>query len=173
MKTRYNDVSGLLPDYIGGTLDEADAERVRIHLIGCRECDLEISILKSMTAAEIPDPGDVFFARARERAMSEFKREKGGRTEFSRLRRFLTPVMAAAAACCLIIVMFAYFHHDNYSLTRTADTEEAAADKYSTGDEAVMTIAAAFEFPSPLDDEDYADMLQAYVEEPESHISDS
>jgi hypothetical protein len=79
-----------------------------------------------------------------------------------------------AAALCLLIVMFAYFHNDG-SITGAARTEIASADKYAAGDEAMQIVAAtaAFEVPSPLDDADYSDMLHSYVEEPESHISES
>jgi hypothetical protein len=47
------------------------------------------------------------------------------------------------------------------------------AFKWKYAKEFAVDATTAFEIPSPLDDEDYADMFQLYVEEPEKHVSES
>ena len=55
MKPVHEDVRGLLPWYLNGTLEEADASMVRAHLDECSECRADLAVHDSMRLAVTRD----------------------------------------------------------------------------------------------------------------------
>ena len=55
MKPVHDDVRGLLPWYLNGTLEEAEASLVRAHLEDCSECRADLAVHENMRVAVTQD----------------------------------------------------------------------------------------------------------------------
>ena len=92
--------SELLPEYIRGSLDPVENEKVRDHLGRCPECALEARVLEQLDSGPVPDPDPWFFDSLPGKVTAEI-------TDRSRnKRRLLIPVwVGGLAAAALVMFM--------------------------------------------------------------------
>jgi Putative zinc-finger len=76
-------IKELLPSYEEQALDPTDTKRVEDHLALCEECRLEASLLRTMVADVVPDPGDAFWSAMPDRIYRAVQEQKLHKKRFS------------------------------------------------------------------------------------------
>jgi len=103
MNKNCNDITGLLPLYHYGELDQARAAEVESHLAGCPVCASELAEIKAALALITPDiPTGFEAARLRARVLSRISARRK-----NPLLRFV-PAFAGAALIAIIALVFNY-----------------------------------------------------------------
>lgn len=112
---RDKDIKELLYPYAVGGLEPDARSRVDVHLDSCKDCRDELSLLRTLAAEVVPDPGDAFWQAVSNGVQRGLEHEEGRkhRAGFRRLQLiFGKPIMpryvwpAAAAAAVLMAWLF-------------------------------------------------------------------
>jgi len=122
MKQDHEEIIGILPDYIRGSLTVAVMQKVRAHLGDCAECRSEHAFLAEMRQVDVPDPGDLYWKALPRRVKGEVGQRKKARLFGSPL--FLRPLSIAAAAALIAIVLTYTLYPDRH------DEQQAAVPIY-------------------------------------------
>jgi hypothetical protein len=105
-------IKELLPAYLNRALGEDGQLRVEDHLKLCEDCRFETSLLRTMIADVVPDPGEAFWGTMPDRvyrAVQEQKTKKG-RLSLSWLAgHFTMPRWAWAAASVGVVLIVSLF----------------------------------------------------------------
>lgn len=100
MKSVHDDVRGLLPWYLNGTLAEAEASLVQVHLEVCAECRADLSVHESMRLAVTQDEATPILPAVSARSVLDSLERPAGRPElWMRIKKY------AVAASILIAVL--------------------------------------------------------------------
>jgi len=101
MNTCQSDIKELLPEFVHGLLDPEETEKVTDHLHTCRECVLEVQVLRQLADEVLPDPGPWFFDGLPGKVTAEIEVRR------KKKMRMLFPVWAGGvAAAVLAVVIF-------------------------------------------------------------------
>jgi len=125
----HDDIKERLPEYVR---DGFMPEEVKVHLKTCKECSEELSILRSLKEAPVPDPGAMFFETLPQKIRMSLKEQRK-----SMFLRRLVPAFASIA----LVIAVGYIYHitnktplDDWSLfsdpfaSQVYDLDELSAD---------------------------------------------
>jgi hypothetical protein len=91
----------LLPEFVHGFLDPEENEEVTDHLQVCRECVLEVQVLRQLADEVLPDPGPWYYDALPGKVTAEIRDRR------KRRMRVLIPAWAGGlAAAALAVVIF-------------------------------------------------------------------
>ncbi len=74
MRLNHEDIKERLPEYIK---EAAIPDEVKTHLGKCIECSQELSLLRALNKATVPEPGNMFFETLPQKVRISLKRKKG------------------------------------------------------------------------------------------------
>lgn len=95
MSLNHEDIREKLPDYIKSGLIP---DEVKAHLEACKECSQEVSILRTLNKAPLPEPGGMFFETLPQKVRASLKEEKKG------ILSRLVPAFALIALVVLVVL---------------------------------------------------------------------
>lgn len=105
---KHDELKGLIPEYLQGTLGESRRKELEDHLRECSACNEEASILQAMMDDNVPDPGDIFWDALPQRvvrhAVSEDRRVPFYRSLLSLKFAFTAAVIVLAAGLYILTV---------------------------------------------------------------------
>lgn len=99
MNTCQSDIKELLPEFVHGLLDPEESEKVTDHLHTCRECVLEVQVLRQLADEVLPEPGPWFFDGLPEKVTAEIEVRR------KKKMRMLFPVWAGGVAAAVLAVI--------------------------------------------------------------------
>lgn len=104
MKSSHEEIRDLFPEYMGGSLPGRSREAVEAHLAECGECREMVALLSEVLAAEVPDPGELFWQTLPQKVGASVGK---ARTAPFSLRAFLfRPLPVAATVVALSALIF-------------------------------------------------------------------
>lgn len=103
----HEQVRTLLPDYLNGSLEHRVEVSMAAHLASCEECSAELALLEELSAVDVPDPGDLFWATLPKRIVAQVERPVPWWKNI--LAAIIRPVPLAAVAAVLLAVLLVPF----------------------------------------------------------------
>ncbi len=104
-------IKELLPAYAEDALDGLEKQQVETHVASCDDCRRELSLLLTLAAEPVPDPGEAFWAQMPARVEREVRAQQsaGKRFDFSRLlNSLILPRWAWATAGLAAVLLLVW-----------------------------------------------------------------
>lgn len=158
MTCRDKGIKESLYPYAVGGLEPDARSRVDAHLDSCKDCREELSLLRTLAAEVVPDPGDAFWQAVSNGVRRGLEHEEGGkhRAGFRRLQlifgksimpRYVWPAAAAAA----VLITWMIFAPQSIKTAKTI-SEPLEEYLYEYGDPATLLS------PADLGGDEFMDM---------------
>lgn len=110
MKSGHDEIKGLLPEYLKGSLPEYAWSEIEVHLKDCKDCRDEMFFISELIAVEVPDPGELFWKTLPLRVRVSVKGKTVNR--FSLKTLFFRPLSIAATMAALLLMILVYTKRD-------------------------------------------------------------
>lgn len=143
-------ISGLLPEYLAGLLDDGTKARVAAHIAGCEECQEELSVLDALQGLGAPDPGERFWSE-NPKAVAALARAARRKRRTGFLLKAVLPLAAAAALLVAFVLHFPAGRRD-VNVSQAFYTDPLSAE-FAETDISGLDAGAERRMDAALDDE--------------------
>jgi len=106
MKPVHEEIKGLLPEYLRGSLSEEVMADVESHLKVCGECRSELSLVSELLKVGVPDAGELFWKTLPLKVREHDEEKKPARNFLSSI--LLRPLPIASIVIVLVLLLLTY-----------------------------------------------------------------